>query len=154
MSTQPHATPIIYIDGSSRGNPGPSGIGIAVFTGLDTSKPTVEISRYIGMTTNNVAEYEALIQALRWLLRKGEKTSTIKLDSELVYRQVIGQYRVRKAHIAHQMRRVQRLCEQLDKIEFILVPREENKHANRLAQKASKKIRVKKVAFKQNKLIE
>jgi ribonuclease HI len=152
MSTDPDASLIIYVDGSSRGNPGPAGIGVAVFAGNDTSKPIEEISRYIGITTNNVAEYEALIQALRWLLRSEKKSCTIKLDSELVYRQVIGQYRVRKPHISHQMKRVRRLCEQLGRITFVLVPRDENRSANRLAQKASKK--VKKESFKQNKLIE
>ncbi|MGB3341482.1 MAG: ribonuclease HI family protein [bacterium] len=140
MSTDPDASLIIYVDGSSRGNPGPAGIGVAVFADDDTSKPIEEISRYIGITTNNVAEYEALIQALRWLLRSEKKSCTIKLDSELVYRQVIGQYRVRKPHIAHQIKRVRRLCEQLGKITFVLIPRDENKNADRLAQKASKKV--------------
>jgi ribonuclease HI len=139
MSVPINDPPIIYADGSSRGNPGPAGIGIAVFDGEDTSKPIEEISRYIGITTNNVAEYEALIQALRWLLGSEKKSGTIKLDSELVYRQVIGQYRVRKPHIARQIKRVRRLCERLGKITFVLIPRDENKNADRLAQKASKK---------------
>lgn len=154
MSTDPDASLVIYVDGSSRGNPGPAGVGVVVFAGDDTSKPIEEISRYIGITTNNVAEYEALIQALRWLLASEKKSCTIKLDSELVYRQVIGQYRVRKPHIAYQMKRVRRLCEQLGRITFVLVPRDENKNADRLAQKASRKVKVKKESFKQHKLIE
>ena len=139
MSRGSNLTLTIYVDGSSRGNPGPSGIGVAVFDGDDNLNPRNEISRYIGITTNNVAEYEALIHALRWLLQKGEKNCTIKMDSELVYRQIIGQYRVRKPHIAYQIKRVHRLLDQLGKIDFVLVDREENKTANRLAQKASKR---------------
>lgn len=154
MSTLTDAPTIIYVDGSSRGNPGPAGIGIAIFNADDVSTPIQEISRYIGITTNNVAEYEAVIQALRWLLKSGEKSCTIKLDSELVYRQIIGQYRVRKPHIAHQMKRVRRLSEQLKKITFILIPRTDNQTADRLAQKASKKVKIKKESFRQNKLIE
>lgn len=155
MSPRPNPALTIYIDGSSRGNPGPSGIGVAVFAPGDISKPLAEISRYIGMTTNNVAEYEALIHALRWLLHKGEKNCTIKMDSELVYRQLSGHYRIRKIHIAHQMKRVQRLLEQLGKIDFILIDREKNKIANRLAQKASKKVeRVEKTRMKNGKLFK
>jgi ribonuclease HI len=151
MSASPKESTVIYVDGSSRGNPGPAGIGIAVYDNADISNPIEEISRYIGTTTNNVAEYEALIQALRWLVRAGKKSCTIKLDSELVYRQVIGQYRVKKPHIAYQVKRVRRLCEQLGKITFVLVGRDENKHANRLAQKASKKNNPIKGSFTQGK---
>lgn len=145
---------VVYVDGSSRGNPGPAGVGVAVFASDDTSKPIEEISRYIGITTNNVAEYEAVIHALRWLIKSKKKFCTIKLDSELVYKQITGQYRVRKPHIGHQIKRVRRLLEQLEKISFVLVPRTDNKAADRLAQQASKKVKVTRKSFKQTRLLE
>jgi ribonuclease HI len=145
---------VIYTDGSSRGNPGPAGIGIAVFNASDTTTPIEKISRYIGTATNNVAEYEALIQALRWLLKSNHESCTIKLDSELVYRQVNGQYRVRKAHLKHQIKRVKRLCDQLGTVSIVLIPRTENKIADRLAQQASRKNPLKKISVQQHKLID
>ena len=131
---------VIYVDGSSRGNSGPAGIGVAVFSADNLSKPLEKISCYIGIATNNVAEYEAVIHALRWLIKSGKKSCTIKVDSELVYKQVTGQYKVRKAHIAHQVKRVHRLRERLGEISFVLVPRTDNKTADRLARQASKKV--------------
>jgi len=145
---------VIYVDGSSRGNPGPAGIGVAVFSTDNLSKPLEEISCYIGIATNNVAEYEAVIHALRWLIKSGKKSCTIKLDSELVYKQVTGQYKVRKAHLAHQVKRVHRLREQLGEISFVLMPRADNKIADRLARQASSGVKVSKKSFKQRTLLE
>ncbi len=137
----------IFVDGSSRGNPGPAGVGIAVYApGKDEA--TDEISKYIGITTNNVAEYEAVIHALRWMIHSGVKRATLKLDSELVYKQMMGTYRVKAPHIALLMKRITMLKSQLD-ISIILIPRDENKSANRLAQKASKRKKVKRQTFKQ-----
>jgi len=129
---------LIYVDGSSRGNPGPSGIGIAIFAGARQSKPIQEISRYIGITTNNVAEYEAVIHAMRWLVQAKKKSAIIKLDSELVYKQVTGEYKVRAQHISYQLKRITLLNRNIKDLTFALIPRSENKYADRLAQKASK----------------
>lgn len=137
----------IFVDGSSRGNPGPAGVGIAVY-GPGEDEPTDEISKYIGITTNNVAEYEAVIHALRWMLHSGVKSAILKLDSELVYKQMMGTYRVKSPHIALLMKRITMLKSQLD-ISTILIPRDENNQANRLAQKASKRKKVKRQTFKQ-----
>jgi ribonuclease HI len=129
---------IIYTDGSSRGNPGPAGIGIAVFR-KGEKEPLIEISKDIGITTNNVAEYEAVIHALIWLGTTDYHEAIIKLDSELTYRHIIGTYKVRTPHLRHQLARVRQLLETGHDIRFVLVPREDNKTANRLAQQASKK---------------
>lgn len=154
MSSQSPNSLLIYIDGSSRGNPGPSGIGIAVFSSTEQTKPIQEISKYIGITTNNVAEYEAVIHALKWIITSNYKCATIKLDSELVYKQVAGKYKVRSPHIAIQLKRLKILKSKIKKLSFILIPRSENKLANRLAQRASKKVKITKKSFKQNQLIE
>jgi ribonuclease HI len=145
---------VIYVDGSSRGNPGPAGIGIAIFSEKDLENPIKEISKYIGITTNNVAEYEAVIHALKWIMTSKISYATIKLDSELVYNQIIGKYRVKSARTATQLKRIQILKEQMGALSFKLIRREENKMANRLAQRASRKVKVSKKSFKQEKLME
>ena len=138
----------IFVDGSSRGNPGPAGVGVAVFE-PDNTDAMAEISKYIGITTNNVAEYEAVIHALRWMIHTGAKRAVLKLDSELVYKQIEGVYRVKSPHIALLMKRIKTLRTRIDDLSFTLIPRDDNKLANRLAQKASKKVRVKRKTFKQ-----
>ena len=137
----------IYTDGSSRGNPGPAGVGIAVFV-PDAEEPLEQISKYIGITTNNVAEYEAVIHALKWMKQAKAKRARIFLDSELVYKQLAGTYRVKSPHIALLLKRIRMLESGID-IKITLVPRAENKIANRLAQKASKRTSSKKQNFKQ-----
>lgn len=127
-----------FVDGSSRGNPGPAAIGVAVFKDDDLETPVCEISRSIGLTTNNVAEYEAVICAVKWFVDHDIKTGTIKMDSELVYKQLLGQYRVKTSHLVTLRRRVRDLLEQAGEIRIVLIPREENKQADRLAQRASK----------------
>jgi ribonuclease HI len=143
----------IYVDGSSRGNPGPSAIGVAVYTRDDKTTPVYEYSRYIGKATNNIAEYEALIHALKWVHANSPAQVTIHLDSELVYKQVLGRYRVKNPRMKVQLKRVQQLCEQADNITFQLIPREKNKHANRLAQKASQQNKTTKQKFTQEPLL-
>ena len=137
----------IFVDGSSRGNPGPAGVGIAVFTPQQEETVT-QISKYIGITTNNVAEYEAVIHALRWMVHTGAKSARLMLDSELVHKQLTGEYRVKSPHITFLIKRIKMLMANLT-LEFTLVPREENRLANQLAQKASKKVKVKHQKFKQ-----
>jgi len=131
---------VIYVDGSSRGNPGPAGIGMAVFDADDKEPgtPLFEFSRSIGSATNNVAEYEALLYALKWLVETRPVQAVIKVDSELVYKQVFGEYRIKVSHIVHLVNRVRNLLSQAKNTTIRLIPREENRYANRLAQKASK----------------
>jgi ribonuclease HI len=143
---------LIYVDGSSRGNPGPSGVGIAAFM-PGKEEPVTEISKYIGVTTNNVAEYEAVIHALKWMIQSDVKSAVLKLDSELVYKQMTGKYRVKSAHISLLIKRISRLRSQIEAVSLELIPRTENKLANRLAQKATKPHKVAKKEFRQQDLI-
>lgn len=133
-----HRSLVIYTDGSSRGNPGPAGIGIAVFIKGDPDT-IIQISKDIGVTTNNVAEYEAVIHALVWLRTASYHDAVIKLDSELIYRHITGAYKVRAPHLCTLLTRVRKLLKTGHDIEFELVGRGQNKTANRLAQQASKK---------------
>ncbi len=86
-------TLILQFDGGSRGNPGPAGIGVVVSAGDGT--PLVTLGRFIGRATNNVAEYRALISAMQEAIKLGGKNIIIRGDSELVIKQLKGEYRVK-----------------------------------------------------------
>lgn len=128
----------IFTDGGSRGNPGPSGAGAAIFKG-DTEIGTV--SKFLGIRTNNWAEYEALILALETThkLLGGPITSkvTVKMDSELIIKQMRGEYKVKNPDMKVKHQRVKELIlESFPNIEFVHVRREYNKRADELANDA------------------
>src|SRR3954469_13295170 len=87
----------LEFDGGSRGNPGPAGIGAVVRAADGT--PLVTLGRFIGRATNNVAEYKALIAALQQAKALGAKRVVIRGDSELIVRQMRGEYRVKNADL-------------------------------------------------------
>lgn len=120
-----------YIDGASRGNPGPAGIGI-VFLGKEGT-PVRQVSKYLGETTNNVAEYLALVYALVEALRAGYQTLSVKTDSELLARQVNGQYRVRDPHLRLFHDLVLHLLEGFSRCTVEHIPRTKNALADKLA---------------------
>ena len=88
-----YETLTVFTDGGARGNPGPAGIGVVFYD--DNGENVGEISRYIGISTNNVAEYLAVIYALQEAVFMKVKNIILKLDSQLVERQLIGEYRVK-----------------------------------------------------------
>jgi ribonuclease HI len=120
----------IYSDGASRGNPGPSGIGAVIFKG---GKVVHEIAKYIGETTNNVAEYEALLAALDYCVKKKLSPVEIIADSELMIRQLTGRYKVKHPNIIPLYQRAKDYLVHLEVSGFKHVPREQNKHADRLS---------------------
>jgi ribonuclease HI len=128
---------IIHADGGSRGNPGPAAIGVHATTEGDL---LFDLSLYIGETTNNVAEWQAVIKALEHLVKQNIKASQIDfyLDSELVVKQVIGQYKVKQPHLQLLAIQVHQLTQQLSssKISYHHVPREQNKQADSLVNQA------------------
>ena len=132
---------IIHTDGGARGNPGPAAIGITAKAGSET---LFEISEYIGQRTNNVAEYTAVIHALHQL-NKHQVTAdncSFVLDSELIVRQIVGQYRVKEVHLQTLVAEVHRLTKELKvkgilkNISFRHVPRAKNKRADQLVNQA------------------
>lgn len=125
----------IYIDGSSRGNPGPSGIGVVLRDGAGA--PARELAKPIGITTNNVAEYLALVYALHEAHRSGCTAVVVKTDSELLARQMNGQYRVRDAHLRLFHDLAAHLAGGFQRCEITHVPREDNRLADRLATQAA-----------------
>ncbi len=124
---------VIFSDGASSGNPGPSGIGVVIRLGDKEH----EISEHIGLATNNVAEYKALIAALKKAIDLHIEEVTVNLDSELLVRQVNGQYRVKNKGLLPLFAEVIHLLKQFKCYNIYHIPRAENKEADLLAKKAS-----------------
>lgn len=125
---------IIHTDGGARGNPGPAGIGVYI---IDTDgRVVLEHSRYIGETTNNQAEYLAVIDALEHAKQLGGDELDFFLDSELVVRQLNRQYKVKDAGLAPLFMRVWNLSIGFRRITFTHFRREHNKQADRLVNEA------------------
>ena len=125
---------VIFVDGGSRGNPGPSGIGIVVKD--EKGKTVKEFNKYIGIATNNVAEYSAVIYGLQEaLIEKADKVE-LKLDSELVAQQLKGEYRVKNEKIKPLFAQTLHLISGFKKVEIKNIPREKNKEADKLVNKA------------------
>jgi len=124
----------IRFDGGSRGNPGPAGIGV-VLTAQDNT-PLVTVGRYIGRATNNVAEYKALIAGLEEAKKLGARKVIVRGDSELVVRQMTGQYRVKNADLRPLYERAQDLMNEFERAKIEHNYREDNSLADKLANLA------------------
>lgn len=126
----------LHTDGGARGNPGPAGIG-AVFTWTDDyGHHEREVQEYIGETTNNVAEYTALIRGLAIALEHDVQELTCFLDSELVVKQMNREYRVKDKDLQSLFLKVWNLSQSLKRCIFRHIPREENKRADTLVNAA------------------
>ena len=125
---------IAHIDGGSRGNPGPAGYGVRV-TRPDGSV-AAELSAFIGTATNNVAEYRGLLAALEWAAAHEAHDLTIRSDSELLVKQMRGEYRVKHPGLQALAAEARLLVAQIGHVRFVHVPREQNTHADALANKA------------------
>ncbi|MFH0772152.1 MAG: ribonuclease HI family protein [Candidatus Omnitrophota bacterium] len=128
---------LIYIDGASHGNPGPSGIGVII--GDEEGNTLGNISKFIGNATNNIAEYTALIYSLQEALILRADEVIIKTDSELLAKQLNGEYKVRDAGLKPLYEQVLHLSGGFRKFEIRHIDRSDNKDADRLADKAIKK---------------
>ena len=125
---------VAYIDGASRGNPGPASAGVVI---QDVSGGTVDtISARIGVTTNNVAEYAGLIFAMQRALALGVKELEIRTDSELLARQFSGEYKIKDQTLKLLSVFVRHLNGQFKSVKVGHVPREQNKLADAQANKA------------------
>lgn len=121
-------------DGGARGNPGPAGIGIVIRN--EKKEKIYEMGAYIGETTNNQAEYTAILEGLRTALERKINDLTCYLDSELIVRQLNRKYKVKNANLKPLFQKVTELAEKFDRIEFRHVLREKNKDADLLVNKA------------------
>ncbi len=123
----------IHTDGGSRGNPGKAGIGIVIEKD-DGNKE--QIYKYIGITTNNIAEYTALKEALMRAEELGEKHVSVIMDSELVVKQIKGEYRVKNEGLKPLYKDIKNIIREFDYFEIRHVMRKDNKEADKLANKA------------------
>lgn len=125
---------IIFTDGGARGNPGPAGIGAVLY---DSQKQVLaEISEYLGVATNNQAEYKALIAALKKATSLGVSELECYLDSELVVKQLKREYKVKNKDLAPLFLEIHNLSFNFKKINYTHIPREQNKAADKLANDA------------------
>jgi probable phosphoglycerate mutase len=123
-----------YCDGGSRGNPGPAGFGVHIED--DAGKVLGELSGFLGKKTNNFAEYSALLAALRFAQEHGRRRLRVVADSELMVKQMKGQYRVNSPELRPLYEKAKSLIRELDRFEIQHVLREKNRNADRLANAA------------------
>lgn len=124
----------LYSDGGSRGNPGPAGAGFVITDG--DGKTICNGKKALGTATNNFAEYSALLLGLEAATDLGVTELICLLDSELVVKQLTGEYRVKHPDLLPLFTEVKRRCHQFQKITFQHIPREKNRIADRLANEA------------------
>ncbi len=125
----------IYVDGASKGNPGPSGIGVVICRDGEILK---NIASFIGNATNNVAEYTALIYALQASLILNAENIEINTDSQLLYRQIKKIYKIKSPNILGLYNQVLQLMSGFKEVSIKHIPRGENRGADKLANKAVK----------------
>ena len=125
---------VLYCDGASRGNPGPSSIGVVLMA--PDGSVMRELSGVIGEATNNVAEYRALEAGLEMAVDLGVERLEVRLDSELLVKQVTGQYRVKSSHLKPLHRSVVRHLGRIPEVSVVHVPRARNTRADALANEA------------------
>jgi ribonuclease HI len=124
----------VRVDGACRGNPGPSGAGAVVEFG--DGREARELCAYLGETTNNVAEYRALLLALEEVERYAVSSLLIHSDSELLVRQLRGEYKVKAEHLRPLHAEASRRLRVFPAVRILHVPREENRRADSLANLA------------------
>lgn len=125
---------VAHIDGGSRGNPGPSGYGVAIED--ETGRPVAQLSEFLGKQTNNYAEYSGLLAALSYALKHAPKALKVVSDSELLVKQIRGQYKVNNPGLKELYDRAKTMIRQLEWFEIGHVLREKNRDADRLANMA------------------
>jgi ribonuclease HI len=123
----------IYTDGASRGNPGPAAIAFVI---QRKGHPDIHFSEAIGVATNNFAEYSAMIKALATARDLGAHSVKLHSDSELMVRQLRGDYRVRHPDIIPLFEEARGIIDDIPHVEFVHVPRELNSIADRLGNEA------------------
>jgi ribonuclease HI len=128
---------VAHIDGGARGNPGPAGYGVVIED--HAGRRIDEFHQFLGTQTNNFAEYSALVAALEYALRNHFRALKILSDSELLVKQMKGEYKVRSAPLQDLHAKAKALIRELDAFAIQHIPREENREADHLANVAMDK---------------
>lgn len=123
----------LFADGGSRGNPGPAASAAVLL--YPSGEVLEEVSAYLGVATNNIAEWTALVLGLEAAAKRGLTRLNVRLDSELVVRQLLGEYRVKHAGLQPLHRRAQQLLRSFSEVDIRHVPRKENALADRLVNR-------------------
>jgi ribonuclease HI len=121
-------------DGAAKGNPGPAGAGWVLSN--EETGITLKDGRFLGEATNNEAEYQALIMGLEQSLIQGAREIVVRMDSELLVRQINGVYKVRNPRLAVFFEKAKDLLRKFSKYDIIHIPREQNQEADRMANEA------------------
>jgi ribonuclease HI len=129
-----HRRLLVYSDGAARGNPGPAGAG-AVLCAPDGT-PIEELGKYLGINTNNFAEYTGLILGLRRALELGAREVDVRADSELMVKQLQGKYRVKAPNLQPLYEEAVALLRKFDRVTVAHVYREQNRHADEMSNRA------------------
>jgi ribonuclease HI len=125
---------VLYVDGASFGNPGPSGIGVVLVEDDDT---VITRSEDVGYGTNNQAEYRALLRGLNEAIERGVTRLLVRSDSQLLVRQMLGEYKVKSKALQALRREAEALKQRFDQIGFEHVRREYNEVADELAKQGA-----------------
>lgn len=127
---------IIYTDGGARNNPGPAGIGVAIYDAKNLKEPIATHKKYIGETTNNQAEYKAVALGLEEAKKIKASEVEVRLDSELVCKQINGEYKLKNPDFQESFIKIFNLRQSFRKCIFKHIPREQNKLADKLVNEA------------------
>jgi probable phosphoglycerate mutase len=122
---------VAYVDGGARGNPGPAGYGVRLET--PDGAVVAEFHGSLGVATNNVAEYNGLLAALRHAAERGHRDLIVRSDSELLVKQMRGEYRVKHPGLQPLHQQARELVQRIGRVTFEHVPRSRNADADRLA---------------------
>jgi len=128
----------LWTDGAARGNPGPAGIGVMLKAA--NGEVIVAEGQFVGHTTNNVAEYKALLLGLERAIERGVLRLEVRADSELLIKQLKGEYRVRNAGLLPLYEQAKRLIKRFEEVRLKHVRREHNGEADRLANEGIDKV--------------
>lgn len=142
---------VLYVDGASFGNPGPSGIGLVLTEG---NQVLVDLSQDIGWGTNNQAEYRALIAGLSEAVERGIRSLLVRSDSQLLVRQVTGEYKVKDKKLKVLMSEIEALLSEFEKVRFEHVRRELNERADELAKAGAEAAQARGVGPAQQEIFE
>lgn len=123
---------VIYADGGSRGNPGPSALGVVIL--IEKGEPK-EYSHFLGERTNNQAEYEAAIFGLQKAKQLGAKEVELRVDSELIGKQLLGEYKIKDPDLQPLFIKAWNLMLDFENVDIKMIPREQNKEADRLVNR-------------------
>jgi ribonuclease HI len=137
MQAPPDSYLVAHVDGGARGNPGPAGYGVVITD--QSGRKLAELSEYLGHQTNNYAEYNGLLAALGYVVQQGHKALKVIADSELLVKQIRGEYKVKSPSLVELHQRAQKLIGQLEWFSIQHVLRGGNQDADRLANQAMDK---------------